>query len=271
MKRFFLLLSVLCFSSAGFAQDEQAQVSKAAAEKFRAMETLARRTQVVVLKDGKEVPAVLRADPLMKYGDEFRKIKESTLWVWMDGQQPVAFQKIEVNVWNGPENPFWTFCVSSTTEQQLKISWPFHPESFLTEPVSFADLDGIDVNTHHETTFKLQLRSLMRDVSVIEGTGNKTEEIRLLPQPLLSMADPDHGVHGAVFGYAVGTNPDALVIMRTVNDAGGSPRLQCGVAQMTSAALSARFRETEIYRGPGRGSGLRGTWGYFFSHVKVSE
>lgn len=271
MNRIYPALILMLCGSLGFAQESPHGAASASEEKFRAMATLAQKIQVFILRDGKEIPATLRDEPVMKYGDGLRKIKESTLWAWMDGPQPVAFQKIEVNVWNGPENPFWTFCIASATPQRLKIVWPFRPEPFLTEPLPFVTLGGVDIQTQTEAALKLQLRSLVRDVKVTEGAGKTAEEIRLLPHPLLSIADPGRNVHGAVFGYAMGTNPDALVILRTIAPSGTQPELQCSVVHMTSSALTAAFRETEVHHIAGQRPGLYETWGYFFANAGVSE
>ncbi len=39
----------------------------------------------------------LRKEPLLKYADDQIAVAASTLWVWMDGEIPAFFQKIEVN------------------------------------------------------------------------------------------------------------------------------------------------------------------------------
>ncbi|WP_139228232.1 hypothetical protein [Planctomicrobium piriforme] len=241
------------------------------AVRFQAMERLAQRTTVVILKGEQEVPAVLRAEPLMKYGDETRNIKESTLWAWMDGEQPVAFQKIEVNAWGGTENPSWTFCIASLSDQPLRISWTFRPQPFLTEPLKFVPLETKDALSQTDALLQLQLRSLMRGFAVIEGTGKNILETRLLPQPMLQISDSERGVRGAVFGFAVGTNPDVHLVMRSVSQSGESPRLECGVAKMTSIAVSVKNQDQEIATFPTVTSGFHGAWGFFFAGAKVSD
>jgi|GEM_PF-1232209 len=250
---------------------EPLEVSAAAAEKFEAMSRLAGRTQIFVLQADNEIPAVLQPEPLIKYGDETRNIKESTVWVWTHESIPVAFQKIEVNVWNGPEHPFWTFCMASLSEHRLKFSWPFRSEPFFSDPVVFQPLPGDASLPSADALLQLKLRSEARKFSIIETHGKQTFETRLLPQPMMQFSGSKPMRKGAVFGFAIGTNPDVQLILRGVPAGEQTLRAEYGMARMTSFGVSVNYLEEQLISLKGESPGDHGTWGYFFARAGVSD
>jgi hypothetical protein len=252
-------------------QPESLEVSAAAAEKFAAMSRLAGRTQIFVLQGDAEIPAVLRPEPLIKYGDETRNIKESTVWVWTHDSVPVAFQKIEVNVWNGPEHPFWTFCMASLSEHRLKFSWPFRSEPFFSDPVSFQPLPGDAALPSADALLQLKLRSEARRFSIFETHGKQTFETRLLPQPMMQFSSSKSMQKGAVFGFAIGTNPDVQLILRGVPAGEQALRGEYGMARMTSFGVSLNYQNEQLVSLKGESPGDHGTWGYFFARAGVSD
>ncbi len=91
----------------------------------KAMRKLAGEVELKVLgSDGAQPRSLkLRPEPVMSYGDETRFIKDSTLWVWMDGNRPALFQKLEVNDWN-PGSPLWTWCLRPRLPGPVEGRWP---------------------------------------------------------------------------------------------------------------------------------------------------
>jgi hypothetical protein len=200
-------------TAAAFAQDaakpapepsaaQPQEVDAVSSAKFRALAKLARQTSVVVLKNSGEAPAQLRPEPLLKYGDDDRKIKESTLWLWTDGDQPVVLQKIEVNVWNAAA-PSWTFCVATLTDQPLRISWPFRDEPFETKPLQFLTLSDAQPPAVDATSFALQLDVLAGEFSVTETVSKQQHSLLALPAPLHQFSTPDDP-RGAIFTFRFG-------------------------------------------------------------------
>jgi hypothetical protein len=239
-------------------------------QQFIAMQRLAGQTTVVILDETGEHSAELRAEPVMKYGDETRNIKESTLWIWMDGPQPVAIQKIEVNTWNGPDRAFWTYCIGSLSDRPLRISWPFRAEPFLTVPLTFHKLEAAPPG-QDDRVLQLQMRNVIRGFSVSEGNAKRMEELRLLPQPISQIGAAGEFGRGAIFGFAVGTNPDVHVILRTAGATGQPAHWESAVARMTSAGVIARFKDHELYNTPNERPGYHETWGYFFTSAEFPK
>ncbi len=204
--------------------------------------------------------------PLVRYGDETRFIQDSTLWVWMDGTRPVAFQKVEINNWVA-NFPQWTYCFSSMSAQPLKATWPGRAGAFTAEAMEFLPIEGGPAPGKDKRSRKLQMREMSRDFLVLSDNGNKTSELRLMPRPLLEYDAPDQKVAaGAVFAQAEGTNPDCLIAIELVAGDGGAQRWVFAPVRMTSHGLTLKFKDKELWRDQNQPkSGDFETWCYFFT------
>ena len=77
---------------------------------LKAMRELAGKCSFQVIGADSKPALEVRKEPLLKYTDEAIDVAASTLWVWMDGEIPALFQKIEVN--NRGGGSMWTYCLS---------------------------------------------------------------------------------------------------------------------------------------------------------------
>jgi hypothetical protein len=233
-----------------------------------AMTKLTERTsvQLVDRKTKETRDAKWTGRPLVRYGDETRFIQDSTLWVWMDGARPVAFQKVEVNNWV-PNLPQWTFCFSSMSVQPLKATWPDRAGAFSAEAVEYRQFEGGPAPGKNKRSRSLQMREMSRDFLVLSDNGNKTSELRLMPRPLLEYDAPDQKVAaGAVFAQAEGTNPDCLIAIELVEGEGGALRWVFAPVRMTSHGLTLKYKDQELWRDENRpSSGDFKNWCYFFT------
>ncbi len=98
----------------------------------------------------------------------------------------------------------------------------------------------------------LQMRSVSRLYKVtmtqLDGT---VSELRLLPKPLLEYSSPSKKIlQGAIFAYATATDPDAMLIVEILEDA-GKKRIQSSFARSHYLALRAvDSNGTEIWSVP---------------------
>lgn len=98
----------------------------------------------------------------------------------------------------------------------------------------------------------LQMRSVSRlyKVKMTERDGT-VSELRLLPTPLLEYSSPSKKIlQGAIFAYATATDPDAMLIVEILEDA-GKRRIQGSFARSHYLALRAfDSNGTEIWSVP---------------------
>lgn len=262
---------ILALNAAAIAQDgsgDKVETSTPAESPVSlAIRGLAQGTTVAVMQGTDVVRDVpLRPEPLLRYGDRTRDIGSSALWVWMDGELPVVFQKIEINDWS-PNYPQWTFCVGCASPETLTVNWSVNGGKFLPLPVAALELPGAPMPAENGDRRSLELRALARDLNVTSTVGKKSSELRLMPKPLMEFADKTRGIaYAAVVAYALGTNPDFLVVIQLREQEGTAARWSCIPIHMTSAGLQLKYKEELIWEDAAQNqSGLFEHWGYFFT------
>lgn len=254
----------LSAQDSGLRSDENENVRPAQA----AMRELAEKTMVEIADDERQRTrkAVWQKEPVVSYGDETRAIKDSTLWVWRDGEQPAAFQKLEVNDWS-PTFAQWTYCFASASRDVLGVSWAGVRKGTRTSGgVTYQTVPKEPKPAPKASVWPLQARSLSRDFSVFAVSGEKHTSLRLMPKPVLEFRAPQQGTpYGAVFAYALGTNPDVLLVLQIEEDAAGNRQWTYAPLHMTSARIKLTHDGEALWDDPRQDAGTISTWGYFFT------
>jgi hypothetical protein len=240
--------AVVTLTSIAFGADtaenpsDQRQIQR---EKFlEQMRGLARATEVSYQQRG-EPPQRLES-PVFRYDDQPRRFLDATMWVWIDGGRPVAFQKIEAM----PQQ--WQFCFTSVADGLLSVKWDNGHEYRSTAPgVNFLPLAGAPAVPERKTARKLAARELIRDFSarIAPDGNNNSQEMRMLPTPIYEYGDgQSNAVCGAVFGLTTnGTNPDVLVVLEARPEQGQSAlRWYHAAARMTIGGVKLKYRETMV-------------------------
>ncbi len=218
------------------------------------MRTRAQHTEVRLIEDGGGLrPTELRAQLVFRYSDEARAIHDSTLWVWTDEVRPAALQKIEDSHHRATGEARWTYCFTSLADGRLRVRWDddrqyesrapglvFEPLPEPVQPAGTAAAQG------------RQLRQLARRFSatlVLDPARNNTQEMRLLPRPVLEYADKETGVPAAgVFGFATyGTNPDALLVLELRPADDGPPRWCFAAARLTTGGIRLKYEDRDVW------------------------
>lgn len=223
-------------------------------------------------KSGTETLAgELVTEPVFRYSDEQRQIRDATIWVWTVHGRPVSLMKVERYGYADPQSQ-WLLNVTSTTSDSMNVKWPFGREFTSKKPgMTFRPLTSAVEAAETKAGRLIQLKNLARRFSatMTEGlTENIKTEMRLLATPLYRYASESEAVvDGAVFGLsATGTNPDAILAIQW---RGGPQRDKCefAVTGTTVAALNVRLDNAEVWSQPnlvGQGQ-VFDTWTWFFS------
>jgi hypothetical protein len=217
------------------------------------MRTLAEQTHVAYVHDGPTL--TLNKNPVFRYDDQPRRFIDATLWVWTDDGRPVAFQKIEAKYHVESDQPQWGYCFTSVSPELLAVRWPGDRGFRSTEAgIAFRPLPDAPPVAEASSSRRRQLRELARRFSsrmVIDPGKNVTQEMRLLPTPIHSYADPKTDLlRGAVFGLATnGVNPDVLVLLEA-GRLGNEVRWQFAPVRMTSGGVTLKYDGASIWEVP---------------------
>jgi len=229
----------------------------------QAMRKLVQEVELTIVASQKVEarPLKLRSQPLVSYGDETRFIKDSTLWVWMDGDRPALFQKLEVNDWVAG-SPLWTWCFASASPQLVEGKWPGVSNRLATKStIAYQAIPEAAVK-ENAAGWPLEARSLNRRFAAEDGPN----VLRVVARPVLEFKAPDQGVpYGAVFSHARGTNPDFLLIVQVETTPAGGRRWSYAPVHMTSAKVTLKLDGREVWTDPAQKPQEVTNWGYFFT------
>ena len=216
-------------------------------------------------------PAKLVEEPIFRYSDEQRQIRDATMWIWTERGRPVSVMKLERYSFSDPKRQ-WLFNVGSASPNLFKVQWPFDREFESKKPgLAFQPLNGGPELAETKGARLIQLKQLSRRFAATMTGGAADDaktEMRLLPTPLFRYASPPAQIaDGALFGLsATGTNPDAMVAIQRRGEK-ESARWEFGVTGLTNGGLQVRLDDKQVWSQPylvGRGQVFE-TWTYFFS------
>lgn len=194
-------------------------------------------------------PAALGVAPVFRYSDERRRILDGTLWTWGGSGRPVALLKMELYP-DQPGRQRWIACLASLSDERVVAEWRDGRTFRSTEPgVEMSPLPDAPAPSDRPAGRLVQMK---RIASRFQTTLHATvdDRARLLPRPITRFSDPEAGlVDGAVFGWTIGTNPDALLVLELVETAAG-PEWRYGCATMTSAGLTVRLDDEDVFHIP---------------------
>lgn len=271
------LLTTALFPLLTAAQDKPAEdppaEPQAAADRpaQQAMRTMVGELALAVRdkKDAEPRPLKLHPQPLVSYGDETRFIKDSTLWVWLDGERPALFQKLEVNDWNAG-SPLWTWCLASPSHGFIEGRWPGTANlQQTTTTIEWKTIPDATVN-ENAARWPFEARALNRrftaETGPEKGRGDFPEVLRVVARPIFEFKAPDQGVpYGAVFSHAGGTNPTVLMVMQVESQPDGSRRWSYAPMHMTATKVALKLDGTEVWTDPSQRTGQISNWGFFFT------
>ena len=257
----------------GVAADEAAKVPEKEKEESPAEIAIRKLAKQCVFRpaagaEGPGEPFVVHPEPLLKYTDATQDIGASALWVWMDGEVPAMFQKIEVNVHQG-SNDKWTWCFANGSSQKVECGWPEVRRGTITVnevPTTEIPESPIVKEDAPATALALTARQLSR-----KFTARDTEdELRVLPRPLLEFKSEKQNIpYGAVFGFAAGTNPSIVLIIQ-VEKKDGKTVWTYRPIHMTGYKVEMEYDGKKIWEEESQSPNAVSTWGYYFSFREAS-
>lgn len=181
----------------------------------------------------------LQPEPLLKWGNPQRGGHEGNLFVWRrEGRPEVIGSLFKYTV---GERVREKHALHSLAEGPLRaefngmtvwnpvepgLTW-FTPEN-APQPAAAAKAQS------------LQMRGISRKYTVtLTDEKQVVTELRLLPQPILEYAAPSRKIlNGAIFAYAIATDPEAMLVVELVQQE-GKEVYRCGFARSHYGKLQA--------------------------------
>jgi hypothetical protein len=194
----------------------------------------------------------LLPNPLFRYSDRPRKIIDGSFWCWEHRGRPVAFQKVEHYEHSDPAQQ-WLYCFASASKKRLNTEWGNGQSWSAEQPgISFVKLTDTSPRRVTRQNFPLLAKAAAQKFSVLltEEFHNSQEQLRFLPRPIHQYVD-ESGIIGAVFGFASGTNPDALLLIE-FDPRKESVQWRYAWIRMTICRLSVTLNAEEVWSVPYR-------------------
>jgi hypothetical protein len=91
-----------------------------------------------------------------------------------------------------------------------------------------------------------QMRAIAADFSVIDYFRGTKQALRLLPQPVYRYSEKGKILDGALFIFALGTDPECCVLVEAYQDKDGS-RYRYAVAPMSVFRLETRYKDRLVW------------------------
>ncbi len=232
--------SVISFQSLLIGQDVTVQES--ATELFAT-----KAKEYVFTTHGQELD--LRKQPLLHWSNPARRGEDGSLFLWTDGDRPVIVGTCFTYQYNERVNYKHAFLLVSGDAVQGRhrdrVMW--NPR---TDGLAFRPLPDGSPPAATAVQRNSQLRATARRFSVtLSLKDGRTEQCRLVPQPLYRYdSDELDKPCGAIFSIAVGTDPEAMLILDRRKSESGVPVWHYALGRFTYYPLEGFLDGQSIWR-----------------------
>lgn len=232
----------------GWAEEDSGENYRAA--QFARMQNIAESFEITLPSSGVPRTGKLQAAPVLRYGDPTRQNDEATLWLWSEGDRPVAFLAVEYYP-KPPHGPGWLYEISSLSPEKITarrgelIQWTAREPGQLRQV-----LTNVPEPAATPATRQIQLKQLRQRFTAHEKTPTEGRiQLRPLPNPLHRYHDTMNDLYdGAIFAFANGTNPEILLMLEVSRrKPGGTAEWTYAFGQMTGGEVYATLDDREVW------------------------
>jgi hypothetical protein len=196
-------------------------------------------------------PITHSAEPLLRYSNPVRTaFSDAAVFLWVHEGRPLAVAAISIRR-NGNVGREFSSLSSEPLECRGAASERWTPKS---AGVTEQDIPDAPAPKTSDKLRLVQMGQLARRFSVVmkEPETNERSELRLMSRPIYRFAADKAGiVDGALFAFAEGTDPEALLLLQAVRGAGDSLVWRYTLARMTSRPLEANLDERRVWSAEG--------------------
>jgi len=197
--------------------------------------------------DNRKRPFKLHEDAVLRFSNPVTGCKDGALYLWTDRGRPHAIVKVYTY-----DNERFSHELQSLSDGAIVAERDGKAVWSPTDPgVTVRELAGAPGPAQSAAERLRQMKSLAGKFSAtyVDGPpGTKPLDLRLLIQPVFRFetGDDARGPDGAVFAFAGGTNPIAVLVLET-RQVGEGRKWHYALARTASGAVTARYDEKEIF------------------------
>ena len=204
-------------------------------------------------EDRLDEPLKKTEEPVLRYSNPVRNFfSDGATFLWLDERRPVAAASISIR---GAGNVAREF--TSLIDKPLhcvrdeRVVWRPKSGGLLDQPLEEAQPPAASASLR-----LAQMRRLGRRFSaqVVDPETDEMTELRLLTQPLYRYTSPERGtIDGGLFAFVLTNDPDVLLLLEAVGDAGEPTGWRYSLARMSAPPVEVSLDETPIWS-------VRGYW-----------
>ena len=238
-----LLVSLIATSTAGYADDAPAPEP----ERSEKLEFLTNQSKAATFHpvDRSDAPYLFQEAPLFRWQNPISGA-DGAIFVWTSGGRPMVLCKTHVN----DKTRGYIHSTVSIARERFVLKRDGATQWTTPEPgVSFQTVSDAAAPANTENARLVQMRGIARRYRMLSVWGQEESgewDLRLLPTPMMRYASPEAGViDGALFGYAQGTNPEALVLVEAIRTEQGT-EWQSAPARLSGYAIRGWFDGKQV-------------------------
>ena len=259
---FSAMLGTTALSVPATAQDsprEQAEDAEEAKVRLHFMTDALSQYTVQVHHDDDSAVAKLVPEPALRWTNTLSRTRDGIVGVWTRGGRPdVVAQFSGPNVW------VYEFCSTSldplAMERSGRVVWAPKAPGIHLQAVPNAPAPAATAAQR-----MVQMRNMAERFEIIDDFHPvygkpqiERTKLRLLAKPLYRYRASDTPVDGALFGWVIATDPEALLMLEAYDTPNGR-QWRYALARMTVYGLTAKLDGVEVWQAPER---LAGSWAF---------
>lgn len=228
------------------AAPEPSPVNKQQIEAALKLTTAEADKYAFILDDAQKSQAQRAGEPLLKWSNPAAGEIHGNVFLWTVNERPAAIGSLFK--WFSPythmSHEFHSLSEMAVTGSYSgKDVWRTHGPG-----LKFAALAGAPQPAASAPQRLLQIRRLARDFTATKTERDgKTQELRLLTQPLYRYAAADAGIaDGALFVLVQGTDPEVFLLIEA-RGTGDAPQYHFAATRMNGVGFQLRYRDSEVW------------------------
>jgi len=198
-----------------------------------------------------DTPCKLHSEPIFKWSNPVSGA-EGAVFVWTSDGRPIAITKNHLN----SRKSFYSETTNSVSDNLPRmiegdlVSWePSEPG------VKFEIIDQLGPPATTASQRLAQMRRVLREFRIVDNWGQMPAsssapdlELRIMPTPLFRYSSESNKIiDGALFAFAQGTNPEAIVLIEAIETADGRLVWRAACSRMTIFPVRAWYKERLVF------------------------
>ena len=195
-----------------------------------------------------ELPLALVTTPVLRYSDPGGITTDASIWVWGGQGRPAIMAGVFFQTQEG-RDPKWSCELLSLADGGVAVNsnvgWSWAPDKGGLEWLAVEDPPG-----DSDRLRMRQMKEIARRYEITSFERTDKSQLRLLVQPLYRYADEQRElIDGAIFCYASGTNPEALLLVECLKTEDASA-WRAAFARFGANGCQARKGEAVVWECP---------------------